>query len=1103
MATDFPKEGDDLKVSLRNSNFPQFDYDFAISIKESEPEIWGAGGNIRGNEAFEFWTKARDDRMTEGTVEWIREREAWAARHFKDGVQFEDGQTEPTLSNIGGVVAAMKWGVILEIGERKMKDTVLEMVKKLEGKKERGDDERVEHEEVEQMAESMDEDRDLSESARTALENKRDEHNDEVGDVESKRVTLPILEQVYNRGVGAYENNPESVRPNVQSAEQWALARVNSFLFAVKNERFQGGEHDRDLMPEGHPLRSDEERMEMDETQAYGMEDDRMDDDAERMEMGVDDDRPYPNEHAARITDPALYQEFRREVDAGGEGVDFIFGIMTDDGQRTSEVQSIRFDREMFTTQQAMDWLDEHEFVAIKFEEASEERDAHEEEERDAHEEERDEHDGEMPCPPATQDVALNTENRERAIEMFNYGPLNVDEPGDYWENIAEYWDTTEEAARQSRCANCVAFDISPRMKECMPGETSDDDGELGYCWMHHFKCHSARSCITWAKGGPIATNEISFDWQQNAFGDEEEMQPSEDMQTEREEHEERKANGQFLTRDAHSEFVDEAEGTVQLVVSTETPVERGFGQEVLSHAANAVDLEYLNSGRAPLLLDHSFEKQIGVIKSVELDQANRKIRATVKFGRNDEQSRAVFQDVADGIRQNVSIGYKVHEMEREDSDGSGTTYRVTKWEPLEVSMVAVGADVNAMVGRQIEVQQSEQAKAAEKIRALGEAYKMKGEAEQAIEGGMSIEDFRSKIKSKFGQDMKETKMSDIGLTTKEQRSYSLSKALFALANPGDRRAQEAAAFEFEVSGAASRSGSFVVPFEVAGPLQKRDLTTSTGDGVVGEQFREGDFIEALRNASSVMAAGATMLTGLEGEIKIPRQSAVTVATFLGAEGSTSANDDDPEFDAVTMSGKLLGITSSVTKQLLNTGSLDVENLIRNDLARSIATGMDLAALSGSGAAGNPTGLDNINGISTVDFASATPTFAEVVELESTIASNNALLGMPHYLMHPSVYGELKTVEKATNTAEFIVDRDGMINGYPVIRSKQATADRRRMYMGNFADLLVGQFGPGVEIIVDPFSNASTGIVKVTATVVMDVAVRHTESFVIAANNLE
>ena len=121
-----------------------------------------------------------------------------------------------------------------------------------------------------------------------------------------------------------------------------------------------------------------------------------------------------------------------------------------------------------------------------------------------------------MECPAPTQDVALNTANRDRAIQadFINYGPLNVEEPGDYWEKVAEKWNTTFEAAFKSRCANCVAFDISPRMDKCMPGPTSDGEGRLGYCWMHHFKCHSARACRTWAKGGPIKEDKISKEWQ-------------------------------------------------------------------------------------------------------------------------------------------------------------------------------------------------------------------------------------------------------------------------------------------------------------------------------------------------------------------------------------------------------------------------------------------------------------------------------------------------------------------------------------------------------------------------------------------------------------
>ena len=116
----------------------------------------------------------------------------------------------------------------------------------------------------------------------------------------------------------------------------------------------------------------------------------------------------------------------------------------------------------------------------------------------------------EMACPRATQDLELNTKNRDSAVkaEHIQYGPLNLDDE-EYWERYAARWNTTADVAKKSNCSNCVAFDISPRMEECMPLEL-DDDGRLGYCWMHHFKCHSARTCYTWAKGGPITDDKRS-----------------------------------------------------------------------------------------------------------------------------------------------------------------------------------------------------------------------------------------------------------------------------------------------------------------------------------------------------------------------------------------------------------------------------------------------------------------------------------------------------------------------------------------------------------------------------------------------------------------
>ena len=148
-------------------------------------------------------------------------------------------------------------------------------------------------------------------------------------------------------------------------------------------------------------------------------------------------------------------------------------------------------------------------------------------------------------CPRATQDLELNTKNRNRAIEAehIEYGPLNLSDEA-YWDRAkiidmpsrfekdhskvpesrdeqfekrifcAEHWKTTVDVAKKSTCGNCAAFDISPRMNQCMPGELEDEEGKLGYCWMHNFKCHSARTCYTWAAGGPITSDSVSKSWQ-------------------------------------------------------------------------------------------------------------------------------------------------------------------------------------------------------------------------------------------------------------------------------------------------------------------------------------------------------------------------------------------------------------------------------------------------------------------------------------------------------------------------------------------------------------------------------------------------------------
>jgi hypothetical protein len=115
--TNFPTQGDNKKISLRNSNYPLFDVEYAKNLKENYPQIWKKGGNIRGNEAFNYALKSLKGDESEGVLSWIKEREAWAARHHKD-------------LRLAGVVANVKWLTIVAKGESYMKDLINDEKKK-------------------------------------------------------------------------------------------------------------------------------------------------------------------------------------------------------------------------------------------------------------------------------------------------------------------------------------------------------------------------------------------------------------------------------------------------------------------------------------------------------------------------------------------------------------------------------------------------------------------------------------------------------------------------------------------------------------------------------------------------------------------------------------------------------------------------------------------------------------------------------------------------------------------------------------------------------------------------------------------------------------
>jgi hypothetical protein len=118
-------------------------------------------------------------------------------------------------------------------------------------------------------------------------------------------------------------------------------------------------------------------------------------------------------------------------------------------------------------------------------------------------------------CPVATQDVHVNLENRQHAIDEYYYGPANPDRPGAYWKDAAKRWKIDEATAKTMRCGNCAAFDMSKKMLACIEKGIQQDEAEvnaaatvkqskLGYCNFFKFKCAADRSCTAWVTGGPI-----------------------------------------------------------------------------------------------------------------------------------------------------------------------------------------------------------------------------------------------------------------------------------------------------------------------------------------------------------------------------------------------------------------------------------------------------------------------------------------------------------------------------------------------------------------------------------------------------------------------
>jgi len=697
-----------------------------------------------------------------------------------------------------------------------------------------------------------------------------------------------------------------------------------------------------------------------------------------------------------------------------------------------------------------------------------------------------------------TQEREITPDLKAHQIALYESLEEIADEIGSFDKGIgaagAHYMEVSPFASEGIACANCNFF-AGPRGCEIVEGDIAPEG-----------------ACKFWIVPETLVSDPTP---------------PVEDAPADRSQPEEiveeRKLEGNY-TRTEVTTFSELEDRSFEFPFSSEYPVARYFGNEVLSHEGQSADLARLNDG-APLLFNHNPDKVVGVVERAWIDGKKKRGYVKVRFSRNSF-AKEVMADVKDGVLRGVSFGYAINKMEER-----GENFVATEWSPYEVSVVSIPADPTVGVGRSlatdsaapaasptpepkvlqmenttpdVEVIRSKAAEAERSriatINALGEKHGLQDLARELIDGGRSVDEARAAVldkldtrSSKVEHRIADEKANDLGLTEKETREFSFIRALNYLANPGDRKAREQAGFEIEVGEAAAKkyersSNGIVIPNEVL----RRDLvvgTSTAGGNLVSAELLSGSFIDLLRNRMAMMQAGVTMLSGLQGNISIPRQSSAATAYWVG-EGS-SPTESQQAIDQVNMTPKTVGAFVDYSRRLLLQSSIDVEGMIRSDLARVIALELDRAAIYGTGSSNQPLGLTNTTGIGSQAITTY-GTFAEYIGMETDVATANADAGALRYIVNAAARGALKSTEKsATSTAQFVYEND-QINGYPVIVSNQL--QNNDCLFGDFSQFVVGMWS-GLDLTVDPYAGSTAGTVRIIALQDVDFAVKQPGAF--------
>jgi HK97 family phage major capsid protein len=453
------------------------------------------------------------------------------------------------------------------------------------------------------------------------------------------------------------------------------------------------------------------------------------------------------------------------------------------------------------------------------------------------------------------------------------------------------------------------------------------------------------------------------------------------------------------------------------------------------------------------------------------------------------------------------------------------TAERTESSDPIPMTTETINVEEVAQNARQAERER------VAAIRGMCSEFKMdESLAEKLINEDASIDAAREVVLKELGMRkvsfegrVHDAGGAELGLSKREIKRFSLCRLLLHMTEPTNARLADAAGFELEVSRAAAdlqartlnkSARGVLIPWEVLGVSRAAETPGQTvgtfGDGgaLVGTDRLDAQFIDLIRNRSAFLNSGLTMLSGLEGNVEIPKKLSSSQYYFVGE------NADVPNskltFGLVNMIPRTIGVRVPISRRMMLQSSPDIDNLVRLDMAESVALGMDSTIGYGTGSNGQPLGIINTTGIGSVTLTNGkskafpvslggAPTslacgeWDNYVDLETELAIDNLDDGSMRYIMNSVVKGALKqTLRASAAGSDYIMTDAGQVNGYPVVVSNQMQLND--VLFGNFADCVVGMWS-GLDLIVDSVTQAASGQTILNVHQDFDVAVRRPQSF--------